>query len=335
MRFFSLKRHTTVSMCKFCALVLSLFLYACTDSDTTLRLKLAHTLDPTHTVHKAMLFMDKRLQELSGGTMAIDIYPSGQLGSERELIELLQIGSLTMTKVSASPLEGFVPEMKIFNIPYLFRDDEHYQQVLASDIGKSLLLAPVSARLRGLGYYDAGSRSFYSTKKPVHTPEDLVGMKVRVQESQTAMRMVTSLGGSPTPVAWGELYTALQQGVVDGAENNPPSFYLSHHYEVAPYYTLDEHSAVPDILLVSQYVWEHLSPQQQEWLQQAVDESVQYQHRQWQIDTAAALAAVEAAGVQVIRPDKALFRAKVAPMMQAYEGTPLGAVIKQIQEYGQ
>ncbi len=317
----------------FWIVAITLFLAGCGQSDNVVRLKLAHTLDPLHTVHKAMVLMDKRLRELSGGTMLIDIYPSGQLGSERELIELLQIGSLSMTKVSASPLEGFVPAMKIFNIPYLFRDAGHFQRVLDSEIGKQLLREPISARLLGLGYYDAGSRSFYSTKKPVYTPADLKGMKVRVQESQTAMQMVSALGGSPTPVSWGELYTALQQGVVDGAENNPPSFFLSRHFEVARYYTLDEHSAVPDVLLISGYVWEHLNPQQQAWLQQAVDESVAYQREQWRIDTESALKAVKEAGVEIIHPDKALFREKVAGMLKSYENTPLGEVIKQIQEY--
>ncbi len=310
-----------------------ILLAGCGESNNTVRLKLAHTLDPTHTVHKAMLLMAERLEALSGGTMAIDIYPSGQLGNERELIELLQIGSLGMTKVSASPLEGFVPAMKIFNIPYLFRDRDHYQRVLDSAIGKSLLNAPRDVRLLGLGYYDAGSRSFYSTTRPIHTPADLKGMKIRVQESQTAMKMVSSLGGNPTPVAWGELYTALQQGVVDGAENNPPSFFLSHHYEVARYYTLDEHSAVPDILLISHYVWNHLNPQQRDWLQQAVNESVAYQRKQWQIDTEEALAAVIAAGVEVVRPDKASFRGEIDEMLASYEGTDLGSLIRQIQEY--
>ena len=159
------------------------------------------------------------------------------------------------------------------------------------------------------------------------------GMKVRVQESQTAMRMVSSLGGNPTPVAWGELYTALQQGVVDGAENNPPSFYLSHHYEVAKYYTLDEHSAVPDILLISEYVWEHLTNQQKQWLQQAVDDSVEFQRRQWQLDTDMALAAVMEAGVEVVRPDKSLFREQTEIMLSLYKDSSLGPVIQRIQEH--
>lgn len=309
------------------------FLSGCGEQDKAVHLKLAHTLDPLHTVHKAMVIMAQRLEELSGGTMLIDIYPNGQLGSERELIELLQIGSLSMTKVSASPLEGFVPAMKIFNIPYLFRDAEHFQRVLDSKIGRQLLREPLAVRLLGLGYYDAGSRSFYSTKKPISSPDDLKGLKVRVQESQTAMKMVSSLGGSPTPVSWGELYTALQQGVVDGAENNLPSFYLSRHFEVAPYFTLDEHSAVPDILLISRYVWEQLNPQQQVWLQQAVDDSVAYQRRQWAIDTEHALAEVRAAGVEITYPDKSEFRKKIVGMMQSYDNTPIGRLIQQIQEH--
>lgn len=312
--------------------LLVVVLTGCNEDEGVTRLKIGHTLDPTHTVHKAMLVMDKELQSLSGGTMAIDLYPSGQLGSERELIELLQIGSLAMTKVSASPLESFVPEMKIFNIPYLFRDKQHYLNVLDSEVGQALLDAPTAVKLRGLGYFDAGSRSFYSTKKPINTPDDLTGLKIRVQESQTAMRMVSSLGGSPTPVSWGELYTALQQGVVDGAENNPPSFYLSHHYEVAPYFTLDEHSAVPDVLLMSDYVWQHLTAQQRQWVQQAVAVAVQYQRKQWQIDTEHALQQVAADGVTIIRPDKSLFRAKVEIMLADYEASPLGDTIRAIQE---
>jgi tripartite ATP-independent transporter DctP family solute receptor len=278
-----------------------------------------------------MVYMNQRLQEHSGGTMALDIYPGGQLGDERELIELLQIGSLAMTKVSTSPLEAFVPEMKIFNVPYLFRDTAHYYAVLDSGIGKELLLAPERVRLRGLGYYDAGSRSFYSVDRPIETPDDLRGLKVRVMQSQTALQMITRFGASPTPIAWGELYTALQQGVVDSAENNPPSYFLSGHYEVARYFTLDEHTSVPDILLIGEYVWERLSPEQREWLQAAVDESVEYQRRLWREDTRAALEAVEEAGVRVIRPDKALFTQQVESMYELYDGTDVGRLIERIK----
>jgi tripartite ATP-independent transporter DctP family solute receptor len=298
-------------------------------------LKLAHELDSGHSVHKAMLYMADRLDEHSGGQMRIDIYPSGQLGKERESVELLQIGSLAMTKLSTAPLEAFVPSMKVFGIPYLFDDRDHYFQVLDSEIGKSLLEATEIARVRGLGYYDSGSRSFYTKDKPVMTPADLDGMKIRVMQSQTAVQMVNALGGSPTPISFGELYTALQQGVVDGAENNAPSFYLSGHYEVAKFYSLDEHTAVPDILLISSHVWESLDEQEQEWLQKAVDESVIYQRELWKESTEEALAAVQAAGVQVLYPDKAPFQESVAEMSASFEGTEIGDLIKEIKELNQ
>nr|WP_074902580.1 TRAP transporter substrate-binding protein [Microbulbifer thermotolerans] len=311
-------------------LVLLLSIGSCGLEQPQTVLKLAHTLDQQHSVHRAMEFMDERLQMLSGGSMRIDIYPGGQLGSERELIELLQIGSLAMTKVSASPMEGFVPELKIFNLPYVFRDADHFWAVLQSDIGRKLLLAGERARLRGLGYFDAGSRSFYVNDKPIYTPEDLKGLKIRVQNSQTAIKMVNTLGGAATPVSWGELYTALQQGVVQGAENNPPSFYLSKHYEVSRYYTLDEHTYVPDMLLISTEVWKKLNARQRAWLQQAVDEAVDYQRTLWQESTRESLAAVEAAGVKVIYPDKQPFIDAVKPLHASFAGTEVGDLLAQI-----
>jgi len=316
-----------------CTLLLAV-LPGCGADDEVTVLRVGHTLDTGHTVHEAMVYLGERLEEYSAGTMRVALYPGGQLGNERELIELLQIGSLAMTKVSASPLEGFVPEMQVFNVPYVFRDKQHYQQVLDSPIGRQLLDASIPVRLKGLGYYDAGSRSFYTVDQPVNSPADLAGLKIRVQESQTAVRMVSALGGSATPIAWGELYTALQQGVVDGAENNPPSFYRSGHYEICAYYTLDEHTAVPDILLIGTVAWDSLNAQQQGWLQRAVDESVDYQRKLWREDSDAALAAVEAAGVEIIRPEKTAFRDQVAGMRATYAGTAIGELIDQIALVG-
>jgi len=304
----------------------------CAEESSTKVLKMAHSLDTGHPVHKAMEFMAQRLDNISGGTMRLDIYPGGQLGSERESIELLQIGSLAMTKVSTSPLEGFVPEMKIFAIPYVFRDHEHYWRVLNSDIGKELLLAGDKVRLRGLGYFDAGSRSFYTVDKSVKTPADLAGMKIRVQNSQSAVQLVRAMGGSGTPISWGELYTALQQGVVDGAENNPPSFYSSKHFEVCKYYSLNEHTSVPDIILISSYVWNSLDQQQQQWLQQAMDEAVAYQRELWKAAEKEALAAVKAAGVEVIYPDKQPFMDAVEALKESHRGTPAYALLERIEK---
>lgn len=297
-------------------------LNACAAKNDVEVLKMAHSLPTDHPVHEAIMYMGERLRVVSGGKMELQVYPGGQLGGERELIELLQIGSLAMTKVSSSPMEGFVPEMKVFSMPYVFRDSEHYWRVLNSELGKELLLSGEKVRLRGLGYYDAGSRSFYTVKKPIHKPEDLKGLKIRVQKSQTSLQMVRALGGAGTPISWGELYTALDQGVVDGAENNPPSFYTSGHYEVAKFYTLNEHTFVPDIVLISTYVWNNLTAQQQEWVQQAMDESVVYERKAWADATEHALAEVEKAGVQIIRPDNSKFAEKVKAMHDAAKGTP-------------
>ena len=313
------------------AVVSVLYFTACSSKSDITVIKLAHALDISHSVHKGMVYMAERVAEKSGGKMRVDIYPSEQLGSERELVELLQIGSLAMTKVSTSPLEGFVPEMKIFSIPYVFRDEDHLWKVLKSDIGKRLLLAGQKYYLRGMCYYDAGSRSFYTKEFPILEPKDLQGLKIRVQKSMTSVAMIQALGGSATPIAWGELYTALQQGVVDGAENNPPSFYLSRHYEVCKYYSLDQHTFVPDILLMSTYVWETLTPQKQKWLQEAVDESVNHQRKLWKESSAHALQEVQKAGVQVVYPDKTPFQQKVEKMYDTYKGTPVYTLLKVIQ----
>ena len=323
----SLKKRLMIQVVLF---PLILVLVSCArEADVTV-LKLGHALDTGHVVHKGMVHMAERLDQYSNGKMRIEIYPSGQLGAERELVELLQIGSLAMTKVSSSPLESFVPEMKVFSLPYVFRDQAHFKKVLASDVGKSLLLAPEKVRLRGMGYYDAGSRSFYSTDTPINSPADLAGLKIRVQKSQTSVDMIAAMGGAATPISWGELYTALQQGVVDGAENNPPSLYLSRQYEVSKYYSLDQHTYVPDILLMSLHIWENLNQQQQEWLQQAVDDSTAYQGRLWQQASDEALAAIEASGVEIIRPDKEPFMAAVVEMKAEYEGTAVGDLLDAI-----
>ncbi len=313
--------------------ILLIVISACDATSGTRVIKLAHGLDVNHSVHKAMLKMGEDLEKLSGGKMTIKIYPNQQLGSERESLELLQIGSLDMTKVSVGVLENFAPDMKVFGIPFLFRNKQHSFSVLDGPIGKKLLEEGEKFWLKGLCYYDAGSRSFYTKDKQVTTPDDLKGLKIRVMESATAMDMVRSLGGAPTPISWGELYTSLQQGVVDGAENNPPSFYLSRHYEVCKYYTINEHTMLPDALLVSTHLWNKLSEQEQEWLQEAADNSVAYQRELWAISEKQALEEVEKAGVEVIYPDKAPFEEAVQGIYDQYKGDRvMSMLIEQIQQ---
>jgi len=295
-------------------------------------LKLAHGLNTEHPVHKAMVFMAEKVAEKSGGTMRVDIYPSEQLGNEKECLEKLQMGALAMTKTSSSPLEAFVDEMKVLGLPYIFRDQDHYWKVLKGPIGKELLAAGESRGLKGLCFYDAGARSFYTVKKPIHSPADLKGLKIRVQQSPVAMDMVKAMGASPTPISWGELYTSLQQGVVDGAENNPPSLYTSKHYEICKYYTLDEHTMPPDVLLISPRWWNRLTDEQKRILQEAVDESVEYQRKLWADFTKESLDAVRAAGVQVIvLEDKTPFREAVQPMLEA-QPEKIKSLVQRIQE---
>jgi tripartite ATP-independent transporter DctP family solute receptor len=294
-------------------------------------LKLGHSLDVTHPVHKAMVFMAEKVEEKSAGRMRVEIFPNEQLGNEKECIEALQLGYLAMTKASAAPMEGFVPLLKIFGIPYLFRDSDHFWKVANGPIGKQLLIAGQSQRLRGLCYYDAGARSFYA-KKEINTPDDLKGLKVRVQNSAMAMKLIDAMGGSPTPVPWGELYTCLEQGVVDAAENNPPSFRTSRHYEVCKYYILDEHARIPDMLIISPRVWNNLSEEFRKILQQAVDESVEYQRKIWAQAEEEDMKIVEDSGVKIIRPDKEPFRAAVKKVWDEFEGTEVGNLIREIQE---
>lgn len=292
-------------------------------SDSNVRIiRLGHGLDVTHSVHQAMLQTDVYLNELSQGKMRLQIYPNQQLGSERECLELLQIGSLDMTKVSGAVLENFAPKLRIFGLPFLFDNKDHLFKVLDGTIGKELLKEGEEYWLKGVGFYDSGSRSFYTKERPVEQPEDLEGLKIRVQESVSAFDMVKQLGASPTPISWGELYTALQQGVVDGAENNPPSFYLSRHYEVCKYYSIDEHTMIPDVLLVSTHLWNRLSSEEQGWLQKAIDQSIPYQRDLWIQSENESLQAVIEAGVEVTYPKKNRFQEATQKMYQDFKKDP-------------
>lgn len=284
-------------------------------------IKLAHALDVNHSVHKAMLVLAERVAEKSGGTMRVDVYPNGQLGSERELLELMQIGSIGMSKASAAVLESFMPTMEVVNLPYVFTSKEHSRRVLEGEIGQELLASGEEFWMRGLCFYDAGSRSFYSKSKPIMTPDDLAGLKVRVQSSVSAIQMVKLLGGSPTPIPFGELYTALQQGVVDVAENNPPSLYLTRHYEVCRYYALNEHTFVPDVLLVSTHTWNDLNEEQKRWLSEASLESAVYQRDLWEESELQSLEEMKKDGVEILSPDKQPFIEKVRPMLDEFADT--------------
>lgn len=312
--------------------VLILFM-SCKGQKSTNTIKLAHSLGTSHPVHEAMMYMAKKVEENSNGKLKLEVYPNSQLGSEQQCLELLQIGSLGMTKVSSAVMENFSPDLKVYGYPYLFKDYVHRYKVYDSQIGQELLLGGEKFWLRGLTYFDAGSRSFYTKEKMIKSPDDLKGLKIRVMQSPTSIDMVKSFGGSPTPISWGELYTSLQQGVVDGAENNLPSFYTSKHYEVCKYYSVNEHSAMPDILVMGTIIWKGLSDQEKEWLMDAVKDASQYQRKLWRESEEIALTEIKKAGVEVHYPDKSLFEEKSNKMIQSLknENTRLYEVFNQIK----
>lgn len=295
-------------------------------------LKFAHGLDQNHPVHAAIAFFAQRVNELSGGEVVVQVFPNGQLGSESECIEQLQRGALAMVKTSAGSMEGFIPAMAAFGLPYLFRDEDHFWNVLNGPVGRELLASGEGVGIHGLCYFDAGARSFYTIARPIITPEDASGLKLRVLPSKMARDFVTALGAGATPIPWGELYTALQQRMVDGAENNPPSYVSSRHYEVARHFSLNEHTRLPDIVIFSQPIWESLTPEQRAWIEQAADESVVFQRKLWREKTAEALAMAKAAGVTIHRPDREPFAAATASLADDYEGTPTADLIHRIRE---
>lgn len=306
----------------------------------TVTLRLGHALDTNHPVHKSLVHFGDRVKEHSNGTLELVIMPSGKLGGEREMVEQLQLGVLHLTKVASSLVESFVPEMGVFTLPYLFRDAEHTQKVLEGPIGKELLEAGNNdaVKLKGLCYLEAGARSFYLRDKPVLTPADLRGRKIRVQKSPIMVEFIRTLGASPSPIAWGELYTALQQGVVDGAENNVPSLHSAKHYEVCPYFSLTEHVIMPDVLLIARSAWERLDEAQRRALEQAAAEAAIYQRRLWDEATKANLEEMaknmEALGktFQVNNVDKGPFIEAVQPMYDQLKNDPTKAALQVLVE---
>jgi tripartite ATP-independent transporter DctP family solute receptor len=313
--------------------MLVLGLSSCKKQGGTKVLYLGHSLPQSHPVHKGILEFQRVLDEKSGGTVQIKVFPDAQLGSEREVLELLQIGSLAATKVSAATLSNFVPEYHILGIPYLFRSKEHQFSVLEGEIGKSILEKGSTFWLRGLCYYDAGRRSFYTSEKAIRTPEDLKSLKIRVMNNQMAINMVHSMGGSATPLSYSELYTAIQQGVVDGAENNPPSFVSSNHYEISKYYTLDQHSSVPDVLVIGTKFWEQLTAQEKVWVQDAANESSQAQKVFWNESVEESIRVAKEHGVEVIIPEKSLFAEKSKSVVEGFvkEYPAFAPIVNQIK----
>ena len=294
------------------------------------KLRLGHGLQEDHPVHLSMKRFADLVKQKSNGDIEIKIFANGTLGSEREMLEQVQNGVLEITKASASPLETFAQEYKVFNLPFVFRDRDHFFKVLEGPIGEAILASSKAKGFVGLTFYDAGPRSFYA-KKPINTPEDLKGMKIRVQQSPTTIKMISALGASPTPMPYGEVYTALQTGVIDGAENNVSALTIGRHGEVAKFYSDTEHQMVPDVLLFSMSKWESLNKAQQDILRQAARESLAYEKKLWADYEKGEQIKAEKMGVKFSSPNKASFVAKVKPMIdEERKNAKIAAVLVQI-----
>ncbi|HKY23223.1 MAG TPA: TRAP transporter substrate-binding protein [Vicinamibacterales bacterium] len=293
-------------------------------------LRIGHVLPASHPVHPTLEYLAQRVSQLSAGTVKIQVVGDAKLGTEPELIEQTRRGTLDIVKTSAAALEEVVPEMAVFGMPFVFRDEKHYWNVLLGDIGKEILGSAETHGLHGLSYYDSGSRSFYTLGKPILRPADVRGMKLRVLPGKTSQQMVLTLGGTPTAIPYGDLHEALRKKEVDGAENNAPSLFTSRHYELARHYSLDEHTRVPDIVLISKKVWDRLDPQVRRWIDQAAAESVPYQRKLWRERTEEALKTMKGAGVTVHHVDREAFAAAMAPMYTSADGTRLGELARRI-----
>ena len=221
------------------------------------------------------------VKEKTNGRITVEVYDSGQLGDEKSVIEQIQFGGIDMSRVSLTPLSEFSKDLMALQMPYLYRDADHMWKVLDGDIGKKLLGSTEKDGIVGLSWYDAGARNFYNSKHEIKSMADMQGLKIRVQESGLMMDMVKALGASPTPMAYGEVYSGLQTGVIDGAENNWPSYESTSHYEVAKYYVVDEHSRIPEMQIISKQTWDKLSPDDQKILRECAAESAKYERQLW------------------------------------------------------
>lgn len=273
------------------------------------------------------------LAENSDGRIQMEVFAGGQLGDERSTIEQAQLGVIDVVRTSTSPVGEFYPPMGVYSLPYLFRDEAHFVSVLEGDVGEELLAGLSEAGLVGLAYYDSGSRNFYTTETPVRSVEDLQGLRIRSQESQVVLDMMEALGAEPVPLSFGEVYSSLQTGVIDGAENNFPSYGPEgvRHFEVAPYYTLNGHARVPEVVMVSQSTLDRLSPEDQALVREAAQASVPVQFEAWAELTERSREAVEAAGSEIIEVDVAEFQEAVAPVLEQYAGE-YGDLVQRIQD---
>jgi tripartite ATP-independent transporter DctP family solute receptor len=278
--------------------------------------------------------MSESVNKRTGGKHSIKVYTGTQLGGEKDTIEQTKLGALDLVRINSAPMNNIVPETLVPSLPFIFRDVTHMRKVLDGPIGDEILKALEAHGFIGLAFYDAGARSFYNTKKPIRTPADMKGMKIRVQQSDLFVGMLQALGANATPMPYGEVYTALKTGLVDGAENNWPSYDTARHFEVAKYYTVNEHSMVPEILMFSKKVFDTLPADEQNIFRAAAKESVPYMRKLWDAKELESRKKVEAAGVQVVdNVDKKPFMDAMKPVYdKLVTDAKLKAMVKRVQD---
>ncbi len=302
-------------------------------SASALELKSAdvHNSDDYPTV-VAVRHLGQLLAKSSGGALTVKVFNKGALGSEKETIDQVKLGALAMTRVNLAPLAAMCPKTLVPSLPFLFRDTAHMRKAFDGPAGEEILKACEHQGMVGLALYDSGSRSVYA-RKPIKTLADMKGLKIRVQQTDLWVAAMTALGANPSPMPVGEVYTGLKTGLIDAAENNVPSYEGFRHFEAAKFYSRTEHSMTPEGLFISKRIWDKLTAGQQQQLREAAKASVAVERERWDAQEAKALAAVKAAGAEIVEPDRAAFRQAVQPVISRFVSTPeLQALVKSVQD---
>ena len=271
---------------------------------------------------EAVKYFGQLVEERTSGRYKVEVYHSAQLGQEADTIEQVHSGVIDLNRVSMAPWNSLVPLTLIPSLPYLFRSPEHARAVMSGPVGDEIAAGFDEHGVVVLAFYDGGARSFYNSKKPVNSVADLAGLKFRVIQSDVFVDMVAALGASATPMPYGEVYSSIETGVIDGAENNFPSYESAKHFEVAKNYSLDEHTIVPEVFVMSKASWDKLTPEDQAIFKAAGKESMAKQWELWDARVAESRKIVEAAGSQVTTPEKQPFIDAMKPVYDKYVNTP-------------
>ena len=290
-----------------------------------------HNSDEYPTV-VAVKYMSEVLEKKSGGKFKIKVFNKGALGTEKETIDQVKIGALEMTRVNISPMNNVCQKTLVPTMPFLFHSVDHMRKSLDGPAGEEILKSCEEQGFIGLAFYDSGARSIYA-KKPIKTVADAKGLKIRVQQSDLWVALVSAMGANATPMPFGEVYTGLKTGLIDAAENNIPSFDTAKHVEAVKFYSKTEHSMAPEMLLMSKLVWDKLPKAEQDMIRAAAKESVAVERKKWDEQEGKSLASVKAAGAEIVEVDKASFQAVMGPVYDKFMTTPdLKRLVKTIQD---